>query len=199
MSTYNFGCGGGCCNDLNRASASQCGNVATNNCGCNSQSNCGCGCGCYNRPMYCLPSAPGGNIITGYAQVYNLPDQTVAAGADVTFSATGGNSGLITHTPGTAPIVINTAGTYLVQARAVATTPARLGLYLNGAALPGGTFTTGTVGTAGDLTTIITVPAGATLTLRNVEATPITLSGADVATTPTTDTVNAEITLLRLA
>ncbi len=195
MSTYNFGCGGGCCNDLNRTSASQCSNVASNGCSCGNQS---CGCGCYNRPVYCLPSTPG-NIITGYAQVYNLPDQTVAAGADVTFSANGGNSGLITHTADTAPIVINTAGTYLVHARAVATAPARLGLYLNGTALPGGTFTTGTVGTTGDLFTIITVPAGATLTLRNVEATAITLSGADVATTPTTDTVNAEVTLLRLA
>ncbi len=203
MSTYNFGCGGGCCNDLNRTSASACNNVASGCSGNNNSNGCGCGCGCNNRPMYCwpyptptppTPTPP----ITGYAQVYNLTEQAVAAGTDVTFSNNGGNSGLITHTPGTAPVTLTTAGTYLVTARAVTEAPARLGVYLNGAAVPGGTFSTGTIGTTGGTTTIITAPAGAVLTLRNVGADEVTLSGAD-STTPTTDTTNAELVIQRLA
>ncbi len=194
MSTYNFGCGGGCCNDLNRASASSCNNVASS---CSNSGNCGCNHPCYFLP-FPTPTPTPTPPVTGYAQVYNLTDQTVAAGTDVTFSNNGANSGLITHTVGTAPVTLTTAGTYLVTARTVTAAPARFAIYLNGAAVPGGTFSTGTIGTSGSASVIVTAPAGAVLTLRNIGADAVQLAGTDT-TTPTTDTTNAELTVQRLA
>lgn len=174
MSIYNFGCNSGCSST--------------------SDSSCSSSCGCtYPRPIILPPNT------IGYGYFYNLTAQTVSAQGAVAFDSNGPTSGVITHTAGTSAFTFTAGGTYLIYVRAVALAAARFGLYVNGAVISGGTFTSGTASDVISGMAIVTVTPGATMTLVNLETDSVSLSGATAATDTTTDTVNAELVAVKLA
>lgn len=108
-----------------------------------------------------------------YAYFYNLAvSATVAIGAPFPFDTNGPFTSGFLHTasatPATsAPITIVNAGTYLVQYTATVAEARQIALYVNGAVVLSTIYgqATGTAVTTG--MAIITVAAGAVLTLRN--------------------------------
>lgn len=143
------------------------------------------------------PQGPAG--VTGYASVYNLATQTVASDEEVLFDTNGANSTIVTHTAGASDITFNEAGVYLVYVRTVAQTNARFALYLNTDPVTGGIFSSGPVGTTTEGMAIITADEGDVLTLVNLEVDNIVLNGATTGTGSTTNTINGQIVILKLA
>ncbi|TQR18458.1 BclA C-terminal domain-containing protein [Psychrobacillus soli] len=143
---------------------------------CINNSNCGCH---LISPIIVSTNRP------AYGYVFNFPVQTVASGGDVNFS---GNGPLvnISHTPGTAPILIPRAGDYLVEYTIAVDGPqmSAYALILNGVEVPNSATRYGATSPAGTNQTltgsaIISVPANSTLLLRNVGNTADTLIGID--------------------
>lgn len=180
MSIHNFGCNSGCSSSTDT--------------GCSSSCSCQ-----YQRPMFCCMGPQVAAGISDYAYFYNLAAQTVAAQGAVTFDVNGPSKGNIVHTAGTGSFTFTTGGTYLIYVRAVALSAARFALYVNGAVVSGGTFSSGTASDVISGMAIVTVPQGAIMTLNNLETEAVSLSGSTTEAGTTTDTVNAEIVALKLA
>jgi hypothetical protein len=89
----------------------------------------------------------------------------VAVESDVLFSTNGALAGGITHTAGASTVTLANAGTYRVEFSISATNANQFSLFVNGAALPGGTFGSGDQQNDGHV--IFTALAGDSLTLRN--------------------------------
>ncbi len=110
------------------------------------------------------PAGP--QALSAYAYIYNLPDQEVPLEEDVLFSSNGVIVGAISHTPGTAPIIIGSAGDYAVWFYISDGGTNQFTLFQNGAPVAGAIY-----GTASDAPNpgwiIITAAAGDILTLRN--------------------------------
>ncbi len=115
------------------------------------------------------------------------------------FDTNGANSTIVTHTAGDSAITFNEAGVYLVYVRTVAQTNARFALYLNTDPVTGGIFSSGPVGTTTEGMAVITADEGDVLTLVNLEVDNIVLNGATTGTGTTTNTVNGQIVILKLA
>lgn len=126
--------------------------------------------------------------LAAYGHVYNLTTglgtPTIAAGADVPFS----NNGIlnnVTHTPGATAVSLPLVGDYEViyQVNAlggVASLLAAFGIAVNGVVVPGSVFANSVVGVGVSSqvngSAIIRVPAGATITLRNVSGVAVPLT-----------------------
>ena len=99
----------------------------------------------------------------------------VAGGADVTFSNNGPLSG-VTHTAGTAPVTVPTAGTYQIYygVNITAGVGAAIAIAVNGVVDPSTNVNllTAVGETGGDA--MLTLAAGDVLTLRNNSAVPFT-------------------------
>jgi hypothetical protein len=91
----------------------------------------------------------------------------VQVGDDVAFDTDGLMSSGITHVPGTAGIHLVNAGTYKVTFSVSATEPNQFGLFVTGVVVPGSIYGSGAGTQQNTGQAIITVPAGAVLTLRN--------------------------------
>ncbi len=145
--------------------------------------------------------APGANGRDGasapadYAHVYNQGAEVVPVEADITFDSTGVAAG-VSHAPGNAGIVVDSAGVYEVRFEVNGVEPNQFALFDNGAPLAGATFgsSAGTDTTVGD--TMVQLDAGDVLTLRNhsssTAVTLQTLAGG------TQINVNASLTVQRL-
>jgi hypothetical protein len=91
----------------------------------------------------------------------------VQVGDDVAFDTDGVMTSGITHTPGTAGIHLVNAGTYKVTFSVSATESNQMALYVTGVLVPGSTYGSGAGTQQNTGQAIVTVPAGAVLTLRN--------------------------------
>jgi hypothetical protein len=127
------------------------------------------------------PTGPTGAFgITTYGYAYNLAtliDATVVGGADIPFSDNGPLSG-ITHTAGTTTITVPTAGVYQIDYSAYITAGigAAIAIAVNG--VVNASTNVGALVATGELngTVMLTLAAGATITLRNNSAIPLTLT-----------------------
>jgi len=127
----------------------------------------------YCHPYRPCPTGPQGPIgptgpqgLSEYAYIYNLTAQAVPIEADVLFSNNGIITGNITHVPGTATIILGSAGVYSVWFYASALEPSQFTLFQNGVPVPGATYGTET-GTSSNPGWIIISAAGDVLTVRN--------------------------------
>ncbi len=113
----------------------------TINCSCGNTNSCSCGCckSCNFQPcaVTCAPCCGRGG---DYAYIYNTEAQTVAANSPVTASANGPLSGTITHTAGTAEVVIGETGVYIFHFYAAPEAEAQFSAYRNGTPIQGATF-----------------------------------------------------------
>lgn len=131
-----------------------------------------------------------GVTITEYAYIYNLAVQTVITGTAVTFDSNGPLAGTIGHTLGSATILLADAGTYsfnfIVNA---AENNTIFSLFVNGVNNASTSYFSyldySNIGQA-----IITVPAGALITLVNSTGSSVGLAATEV---------NASILIERLA
>ncbi|MCW2764228.1 MAG: hypothetical protein JWO11_187 [Nocardioides sp.] len=98
--------------------------------------------------------------------VYNTSSQVVPIEADIVFDSNGPLIG-VTHTPGTSPLVVSTAGVYSVRFVVSAVEPNQFALFVNGAEAPGSVFGSGsgTQQNVGEV--LVMLSAGDVLTLRN--------------------------------
>ncbi|SET15475.1 hypothetical protein SAMN05660297_01520, partial [Natronincola peptidivorans] len=120
--------------------------------------------------------ATGPQGLSEYAYIYNTTPQTVLVEADIVFSDNGVITGNITHVPGTAAIILGSAGDYAVWFYASALEPAQFTLFQNGAPVPGATYGTEAGTSSNPGWVIISAQAGDVLTVRNhTTETPVIL------------------------
>jgi hypothetical protein len=122
--------------------------------------------------------------IVEYSYVYNLAAQVVAVGGSVLFDSNGPLSLGITHTAGTAAVVLASAGIYRFTFTVSGTAANQFTLFVNGIADTSTTYGTGVGNTPNVGQAIITVPAAAAITLRNFTSAgaitlPTTLGGTE--------------------
>ncbi|KGK91493.1 hypothetical protein DP73_03555, partial [Desulfosporosinus sp. HMP52] len=108
-----------------------------------------------------------GTGLAEFAYIYNLGLQVVPLEADVLFSDNGVIVGSIAHAPGTAPIILGTAGTYSVWFNVAGVEPNQFTLFQNGVPVAGATYGSGAGTQPNPGMVIITAAAGDVLTLRN--------------------------------
>ncbi|MBF0407128.1 MAG: hypothetical protein HQM10_07235 [Candidatus Riflebacteria bacterium] len=114
--------------------------------------------------------ATGGGL-TDFAYIYNLSAQVVPLQADVTFSNNGTMIGGIIHAPGTAVIVVSSAGNYKVTWIVAGVEPNQFALYINGAPVAGAIYGSGAGTQPNSGQVLITAAGGDVFTLRNHSST----------------------------
>ncbi len=166
----------------------------TINCSCGKPDSCGCCCkSCKFNPC-AVTCAPCQNTFGGvYAYIYNTAAQTVAADAAVTFSSNGPLSGTVTHTAGTAEIVVGETGVYLVDFSVSGEGAAQITAYRNGAAVEGTTYSAADGEVNGRF--IIAAQIGDVLTFVNTGEAGIVIAAQ--GTTPEA-VVNASVTIVKI-
>ncbi|MBK5231612.1 MAG: collagen-like protein [Thermoleophilia bacterium] len=142
--------------------------------------------------------ATGASAQSEYAYIYNLDPEVVPIAADVTFSTNGPiGSTLVSHTPGTATITVNTSGVYEIGFSVSGVEPNQFTIFVNGIAVPGSTYGSGAGTQQNTGVTMVALLAGDAVTLRNFSSaaavTLQTLAGG------TETNVNASMTFLRLS
>jgi hypothetical protein len=101
----------------------------------------------------------------------------VALEADFTFDSTGITTSGITHAGGAAAIVLVNAGTYKVTFSVSGTEPNQVALFKDGVLVPGSVYGSGAGTQQNNGQVIVTVGAGASLTVRNhTSAAAVTLA-----------------------
>jgi hypothetical protein len=134
--------------------------------------------------------------LSGFAYVYNSSAQTVPVEGDVTFDS---NSNLldITHTPGTAQIILGSAGTYAVFFMVAGTEVNQFTIHQNGAPVTSSVYGSAIVAQQNSGMAIVTAAAGDVLTIRNhtspTSVTLLTLAGGTEAN------VNASVLIEKLS
>jgi hypothetical protein len=117
--------------------------------------------------------------------------------ADVTFDSNGVMTPGITHALGAAGITLASAGTYMVTFSTSGTEPSQMALFVNGTLVPGTVYASGAGTQQNNGQAIVTVAAGAVLTVRNH-----TSSAAVGLATPiggTQASTNASVAIEKLA
>ena len=120
-------------------------------------------------------TVPGGSAVVpaatcglcDYGYIYNLSAEVVAIEADVIFDTTGITTVGITHTPGTAQIVVTNPGDYEVTFSVSGVEPNQFALFINGAPVAGTVYGSGAGTQQNTGQAIIAIAAGDVLTLRN--------------------------------
>ncbi|WP_232718552.1 BclA C-terminal domain-containing protein [Bacillus sp. FJAT-45037] len=139
---------------------------------------------------------PGAGGLLEYGYIYNLTAQTVAVNADVLFSNTGITTAGITHIPGTAEIVVTTAGDYEVTFSVSGVEPNQFAIFINGVLVPETVYGSGAGTQQNNGQAIIAVEAGDIITLRNhVSAAAV---GLQTQAGGTATNVNASIVIKKL-
>jgi len=130
-----------------------------------------------------------------YAYIYNTDSQTIPINGSVSFSNNGALLG-ISHDTYTAPITIESAGTYAVWYTITGAEANQFTLYRNANPVPGSTYGTNSVNNGYTGMVIINAAEGDQLTLRNHTSTgPVTL---DNAAGGTETGVSASIMILKI-
>ena len=141
-------------------------------------------------------AGPAGGI-SEYGYVYNASLETVAIGDDVDFDANGILTAGITHAPGSSVIAIGPAGDYEVTWSVSGVEPNQFALVLNGEIVQDSLYGSGAGTQESTGRSILRVPAGSTLTLRNnASAAAVTLQPLAGGTQAN---VNASIRIIKLA
>ena len=110
--------------------------------------------------------ATGSSSLAVSAYIYNLGAQVVPLEADILFDSNGLING-IAHAPGTAAIIVPSAGDYLVSWSVSGVEPNQFTLFQNGGAVAGATFGSGASTQQNNGQVLVTLAAGDILTLRN--------------------------------
>ena len=122
----------------------------------------------------------------------------MAVDASVTFTDNGVRTAGITHVLGSASIVVVNAGDYVVGFSVSGTEPNQFAFFVNGVVAAGTTFGSGAGTQQNSGQAILTLGAGAVLTLRNhTSAAAVTLAAAPPIG-GTSTAVNASVVIQRL-
>ena len=144
-----------------------------------------------------LPGLPGAIGVGEYAYIYNVSAETVAVNDDVDFDLNGPITPGITHAPGSTTIGVATAGVYEITWSASGVEPNQFALVVNGAPLLSSLYGSGAGTQQNNGQVIVDLPAGSTLSLRNLlSAAAVTLQTLAGGTQPN---VNASILIRQLA
>jgi hypothetical protein len=140
--------------------------------------------------------ATGAGSSFAYGYIYNLTAQTIGVEASVPFDSTGPVSG-VTHTAGSASIVVVNAGTYAVNFSVSGTQANQFAIFVNGVAQTSTIYGAGAINIQNTGQSILVLPAGATLTLVNHTS----AAGVGLASTigGTQANVNASVSIKQLA
>ena len=142
-----------------------------------------------------IPGPAGG--ISQYAYIYNNSAEVVAVIDAVDFDTNGPITAGILHAPGSPTTTLVNAGTYLVNWSVSGVEPNQFTLYLNGAPVANTRYGSGAGTQQNTGLSIITVPAGSTLELRNnLSPAAVTLQTNAGGVQPN---INASLEILRLA
>jgi hypothetical protein len=134
-------------------------------------------------------------IVSGF--IYNVSAQTVPIETDVIFDANGILKPGISHTPGTAQIIVTNPGSYEVTFFASGVEPNQFALFLNGALVTGTVYGSGAGTQQNNGQAIIALAAGDVLTLRNHSSSAaVTLQTLAVGTQTN---VNASVVIKKLS
>ncbi|MGA7673174.1 MAG: collagen-like protein [Nitrolancea sp.] len=133
------------------------------------------------------PTGPAGSVATAYGSVYSTTDQALAAGiTDVIFDSDGPLNG-IEHIPGTAAVIVDTAGDYRVSFSVVTDIPSQFNITVNGGLVaPSCVFSAGSSNDQIDGQCLVSLYAGDALSLtsRSVDTvnliSQLGISGANV-------------------
>jgi hypothetical protein len=145
------------------------------------------------------PTGPTGTAgLSTFGYVYNQSIQNVPVGSDVIFDTNGPLVG-ITHTPGTAQIILPTTGNYsvLFGVTTVPGTGKQFALFLNNILVPGSIYGTANTPQLNGRVIVTVTTAPATLTLRNFTS----QNGTVTLNTPvggTEPTVDASVHIMKL-
>ncbi|EJS10172.1 hypothetical protein IKS_05991, partial [Bacillus cereus VDM062] len=125
-------------------------------------------------------TGPTGSFVSNFGQVYNNVDQTVLSGQDVLFNLNGILQGIL-HVVGTSTITINTGGIYNVNFEVLTTTnnpnaslSSAYAITINGVVQSASVYGSSVQGGPQNVDMIVPgistlmIPAGASVTLRNV-------------------------------
>ncbi|WP_218031817.1 BclA C-terminal domain-containing protein [Dictyobacter kobayashii] len=105
--------------------------------------------------------------ICEFAYIYDTTSEMVSVESDVNFDSNGPLSAGITHTLGSPTITVATAGTYLVTYSVSSLQASQFALFVNGSVVPETIHEVGNSFSQNTGSSLITLPAGATITLRN--------------------------------
>ncbi|MER1999844.1 MAG: collagen-like protein, partial [Lysinibacillus sp.] len=131
-----------------------------------------------------------------YGYVYNTTDQTVSPNTDVIFNTTGVVTPGITHTPGTANIVVTSPGDYEILFGTTTNEPSQFAVFVNGTTqLPGTLYGSGSGVVQNNGLAIVTLAANDVVTLRSLSATSVTLTNPVGGTE---ENITASISLKKL-
>jgi hypothetical protein len=108
---------------------------------------------------------PGGSL-GGYGYIYNLTDANVDQGAAIVFGSNGPLLG-VTHTVGTSPITVTSAGVYHVCFSVSGKQPNQFDIFINGVSSASGLYGSGAGSQQNTASTILTLSAGDVITIVN--------------------------------
>jgi hypothetical protein len=114
-----------------------------------------------------LEGPEGTNGLAEYGYVYNTVLETIALGGAVSFGSNGVLSPGIEHVAGSTDIVATTGGIYEIDFSTSTVGPSQLTLFVNGVPIIGSTYGSGAGTQQNGGQVLASLPAGATLTLRN--------------------------------
>ncbi|KAB0442703.1 MULTISPECIES: hypothetical protein [Lysinibacillus] len=147
-----------------------------------------------------VPQQVVGTGLPGFAYIYDTTAQPgIPNNGQVTFN-TNGNitpSGFVSHVPGTAPIIINQTGTYLITYEVFVTGgPFAFALFNGDNQIAGSNYGGNGGSDPQNGQVITTLNSSDVLTLRNIHPNPTALLNTIIGGTPV---VSASIVILRLA
>ncbi len=153
-----------------------------------------------NREGVQVPQQPVGTGLPGFAYIYDTTAQPgIPNNGEVTFN-TNGNiipEGFVTHVPGTAPIIINQTGIYLITYEVFVTGgPFAFSLFNGDNQIAGSNYGGNGGSNPQNGQVITTLNASDVLTLRNIDPNPTALLNVTI---PSTQVISASIVILRLA
>ncbi|MGE7840070.1 hypothetical protein ACQKNX_04695 [Lysinibacillus sp. NPDC093712] len=153
-----------------------------------------------NREGVQVPQQPVGTGLPGFAYIYDTTAQPeIPNDGEVTFN-TNGNitpAGFVTHVPGTAPIIINQTGIYLITYEVFVTGgPFAFALFNGDNQIAGSSYGGNGGSNPQNGQVITTLNASDVLNLRNIDPNPTALLNVTI---PGTQVISASIVILRLA
>ena len=140
------------------------------------------------------PIGPSGR--SQYAYVYNVAAEAVAVEADIAFDSNGTLTSGITHVAGATGVTFVTAGIYKITFSVSATGVSQIGLFINGALVPGSNYGSGAGTQQNTGQVILAVAAADVLTVRN--HTTGAAVGLPAAVGGTQQTTNASVAIEQL-
>lgn len=134
----------------------------------------------FNPTLIQGPQGPAGppGASSDFAFIYNLSEQALLPETDILFDSNGPNSGIVTHTAGTAEIVINVPGDYYISFSVSGDIKNQFALFNGGILVPGTIYGSDDINQQNMGQTILTVDTvPATLTVRyHTNVVPLTVT-----------------------